>query len=225
MGWDRKASRLTVCLTEKAEQGRANAELVRELSKALGAPVEILRGQKGRRKLLRVGLPLEEIRRRAGGEWCDARRSCAVIAEGGAGGDLMRAEPREEHRLRQKWKKFGNLLMELEESGAEVLVEGKRDRIALQKVGIGNRITLISRRPDDVAADVATRAETAAVMTDFDDAGEELAHRMVEALESHSVKPDLDARRKLRALFGVRFFEELDRKVLELKEKIERYDR
>lgn len=137
----------------------------------------------------------------------------------------MLAESREGHLLRQKWKKFGNLLMELEESGAEVLVEGKRDRIALQKVGIGNRITLISRRPDDVAADVATRAERAAVMTDFDESGEELARRMAEALESHGVRPDLDARRKLRALFGVRFFEELDRKVAELKEKLERYDR
>lgn len=68
VAWDKKSGRLKVRLTEEAEKGRANAELVRGLSRALGAPVEILRGWKGRRKLLRVALPLEEIKRRAGGE-------------------------------------------------------------------------------------------------------------------------------------------------------------
>ncbi len=63
-GWDQKSGRLKVSLTEKPEQGRANAELVRELSKILGAPVELVRGGRDRRKLLRVGLPLEEIKRR-----------------------------------------------------------------------------------------------------------------------------------------------------------------
>ena len=48
---------------------------------------------------------------------------------------------------------------------------------------------------------------------------------MAGALEAHCVRPDLDSRRKLRALFGVRFFEELDRKVAELREKMERYER
>jgi uncharacterized protein YggU (UPF0235/DUF167 family) len=45
--------------------------VVRELSRLFGVPVSIARGHKGRRKLLRIGLGLEEIRRRAieaGGE-------------------------------------------------------------------------------------------------------------------------------------------------------------
>ena len=66
VGWDPKAGRLRVCLTEEAERGKANAELVRGLSKALGAPVEVVRGLRSRRKLLRVALPLEEIRRKIG---------------------------------------------------------------------------------------------------------------------------------------------------------------
>jgi len=137
----------------------------------------------------------------------------------------MRAEAREEHILRQKWKKFGNLMQDLEESGIEVLVEGKRDRVALVAIGICNRITLISKKPDDIAAEVAGRSEAAAVMTDFDDAGEELLHRMVDALEAHGVKADTDFRRRLRALFGVRFFEELDTKIEQFREKLEKYER
>lgn len=64
VGWDNKNGRLKVSLTEEAERGRANAELVSGLSRALCAPVEIARGERGRRKLLRIGLEAAEIQRR-----------------------------------------------------------------------------------------------------------------------------------------------------------------
>jgi len=48
----RKDGKLKVWLTEEAERGRANAELVTELSSILGCGVRILRGQTGRRKVL-----------------------------------------------------------------------------------------------------------------------------------------------------------------------------
>ena len=63
--WDPKANRLRVSVKAEAEKGLANAEVVRELSRLFGVPVSIIRGHKGRRKLLRIGLGLEEIRRRA----------------------------------------------------------------------------------------------------------------------------------------------------------------
>ncbi len=121
------------------------------------------------------------------------------------------------------WK---NLLESLEEGEQEVVVEGKRDRVALQKLGIRNRITLINQSPDRVAERVASHgASEAVVLTDFDRSGEELAQRICEALESYGVKPDLNIRRKLRYLFGVLFIEELDRKVAEFQEKLERFER
>jgi 5S rRNA maturation endonuclease (ribonuclease M5) len=121
------------------------------------------------------------------------------------------------------WK---NLLESLEEGEQEVVVEGKRDRVALQNLGIRNRITLINQSPDRVAERVASHgASEAVVLTDFDRSGEELAQRICEALESYGVKPDLDIRRKLRYLFGVLFIEELDRKVAEFQEKLERFER
>lgn len=56
--------RLRVRLTEKAVENRANAELVRELSRILGVPVRIVRGAKGKRKLLAVDLDAVEAKRR-----------------------------------------------------------------------------------------------------------------------------------------------------------------
>jgi 5S rRNA maturation endonuclease (ribonuclease M5) len=93
-------------------------------------------------------------------------------------------------------------------------------------LGIRNKVTLINQSPDRVAARVASHgASEAVVLTDFDRTGEELAQRVREALESHGVKPDLEVRRKLRYLFGVLFIEELDRKVEEFQEKLERFER
>jgi len=121
------------------------------------------------------------------------------------------------------WKR---ILQCLEEGEREVIVEGKRDRIALQKLGIRNRITLINQSPDVVAGRVASHgASEAVVLTDFDRTGEELAHRITEALESHGVKPDLDIRRRLRYIFGVLFIEELGTKVAEFQEKLQRFER
>ena len=69
--------RLKVRLTEKAEENRANAELVRGLSRILGAPVRIVRGAKGRRKVLAVDLDAAEIKRRvfASAEGKDVQKS------------------------------------------------------------------------------------------------------------------------------------------------------
>jgi len=48
-------------LTEKAENGRANAELVVELSKVLGRKVAIVEGHQKPRKKIKTDLGLEEI--------------------------------------------------------------------------------------------------------------------------------------------------------------------
>jgi len=63
---DSASKMLKVRLTQPAEKGKANLELVKGLSKLLGCEVAILKGQTGRRKLLRVGLDEAEVARRLG---------------------------------------------------------------------------------------------------------------------------------------------------------------
>jgi uncharacterized protein (TIGR00251 family) len=61
--FDSASKTLKVRLTEPAERGKANLELVRRLSELLGTEVVILRGHSSRRKLLQVGLDESGIAR------------------------------------------------------------------------------------------------------------------------------------------------------------------
>jgi 5S rRNA maturation endonuclease (ribonuclease M5) len=124
-------------------------------------------------------------------------------------------------KLQKKQKFLDRVLRELEESGAPVLVEGKRDKEALERIGVRNRIFLINMRPDRLCERVAKVADEAVILTDFDETGEELCKRVEEALRSYDVLPNTEVRRKLRYLLGVYNFEEIERKMEEFKRKIE----
>lgn len=50
-----------ITLTQPAEQGRANTELLQEISTLLGTDVHIVSGHQNRRKKLSAALPKEEI--------------------------------------------------------------------------------------------------------------------------------------------------------------------
>jgi 5S rRNA maturation endonuclease (ribonuclease M5) len=134
----------------------------------------------------------------------------------------MKQKCASESRLLGREKAFRNLLLDLEESGAALLVEGKKDREALQNCGFSNPIFTITRTPDEVARAVSESSGRAAVLTDFDSAGEDLLKRIVPALEAHGVSADTETRRRLRGLFGIRFFEDLDLKVRGLRDELAR---
>jgi 5S rRNA maturation endonuclease (ribonuclease M5) len=124
-------------------------------------------------------------------------------------------------KLQRKQKFLNRVLKELEETGAPILVEGKRDRAALERIGVKNRIFLINMRPDELCERVAKVADEAVILTDFDEAGEKLCKRIEEALYSCNVLPNTEVRRKLRYLLGVYNFEEIERRMEEFKKKIE----
>jgi 5S rRNA maturation endonuclease (ribonuclease M5) len=123
-------------------------------------------------------------------------------------------------KLQRKQKFLKRVLKELEESRKPIIVEGKKDRAALERIGVGNRIFLINWTPDELSRRVAKVADEAVVLTDFDETGEKLCKRVEEALCSYNVLPDTEVRRKLRYALGVYNFEEIDRKMEELQKKI-----
>jgi len=124
-------------------------------------------------------------------------------------------------RLQRKQKLLNRVLKELEESGVPLLVEGKRDREALERIGMRNKIFLINMRPDRLCERVSKVADEAVVLTDFDEAGEKLCKRVEESLHSYNVLPNMEMRRKFRYLLGVYNFEEIDRKLEEFRKKVE----
>jgi 5S rRNA maturation endonuclease (ribonuclease M5) len=124
-------------------------------------------------------------------------------------------------KLQKKHKSLKRVLKELEDSGAPLLVEGKRDREALERIGVKNRIFLVNMSPDSLCQRVSKVTDEAVVLTDFDEAGQKLCKRVEEALHSYNVLPNTDVRRKLRHLLGVYNFEDIDRRMEEFKKKIE----
>jgi len=124
-------------------------------------------------------------------------------------------------KLQKKQKLLDRTLKDLAEGGAAVLVEGKRDREALQRIGVRNRIFLVNMSPDKLCLRVSKVACEAVILTDFDEAGQKLCRRIEEALHSYNVLPNTEVRRKLRYLLGVYNFEDIDRRMEEFKNKIE----
>lgn len=77
----------------------------------------------------------------------------------------------------------------LRKSGKMVIVEGKKDKSALESLGIGGIITL--KKPlYAVVEDVAEKSKEAVILTDFDKKGKELYGRLKKDLLRNGVKVD-----------------------------------
>lgn len=78
-------------------------------------------------------------------------------------------------------------LNSLRDSEALIIVEGKKDLIALNKLGIFNVITL-SKSLCLVVEDVAKRYSQAVILTDLDKEGQDLCKKLKHGLQRHGVK-------------------------------------
>jgi 5S rRNA maturation endonuclease (ribonuclease M5) len=101
-------------------------------------------------------------------------------------------------------------LQDAMDDGTPVIVEGVLDRKALQGLGLEGRVLTLSKTSFSVLAERLARSHRrVVVLTDFDGRGEAAARRLRELFLNEGVQCDLEYRRKLRALTGVKQFEEL----------------
>ena len=89
-------------------------------------------------------------------------------------------------------KDMKQFIEKLNESGKLILVEGKKDRAALQKLGIDKySIIELSKKPIySVIEETAEKSENCIILTDLDRKGKELFGKLNEGLQSHGVKVD-----------------------------------
>jgi 5S rRNA maturation endonuclease (ribonuclease M5) len=105
----------------------------------------------------------------------------------------------------ERLKALEKLLSELAEDGRPKIVEGKKDKKALEEYGISNIVTI-----HGPLEEVASRIENEAILlTDFDKRGRMLAQRLCELLRDDGVRVDLEYRAQLRHLAGMIEMEEL----------------
>ncbi len=107
-----------------------------------------------------------------------------------------------------EYPEFRRLLDKAEIKGAIFLVEGKKDKGALEKFGIKEVITL-DKPIYSVVEDIVERKKPCVILTDLDKEGKKLYGKLNDALCRHGVKVDntirefLFRKTKLRQIEGV----------------------
>lgn len=85
--------------------------------------------------------------------------------------------------------------------GAVILVEGRRDREALAKLGITGEIVMTSHRSLlNLSESLARSKKDIIILTDWDERGEEVARQISLYMEADGVRPDNNIRCSLRGL-------------------------
>lgn len=89
-------------------------------------------------------------------------------------------------------KSIEQFIEKMKESGKLIIVEGKKDGAAMQKLGIykGNIIELSKKPIYAVIEDIAEKAEECIILTDLDRKGRELFGKLNDGLQRHGVKVD-----------------------------------
>ena len=109
---------------------------------------------------------------------------------------------------------FKQLIQRMLDSDAAIIVEGKKDKAALEKLGIpGSRIIALDQRPIFVVAEaVASDYREVAILTDLDSEGKKLYGSLNTLLQRLGVRIDNSFRNflfkstKLRQIEGISNF-------------------
>lgn len=106
-------------------------------------------------------------------------------------------------------KEFLSNIEKIRHSGSIIVVEGKKDKKALGKLGIKNIIELNKKPLFEIIEDIAGKNKNCVILTDLDKKGRELYGKLNSGLQSFGVKVDNSFRNflfketKLRQIEGV----------------------
>ncbi len=125
----------------------------------------------------------------------------------------------------EKLKRAEKLIAKLNSGGFLLVVEGKRDVAALTNIGITAKIIAANGKPEWILKKIAGIGLKSVVLFDFDETGQERQSRLVELLIASDVVPETQIRNEFKRIFGLRFFEEVDKKFDEILQKVGETDR
>ena len=117
-------------------------------------------------------------------------------------------------------KLLKNFLLDLKQFSLKneswaILVEGKRDKWALEKFGVQNVVELKGRNYHDVAEALADKYKYRGVvlLMDFDPEGETIFQKLSKILPGYGLKIDTSFRERLRET-GITFVEKIPQKLM-----------
>lgn len=110
----------------------------------------------------------------------------------------------DEDECRRALKQLKRLLEKLEVS--VILVEGKNDKAAMERLGFENIMTISGTLKERAAALCGCRKDVV-VLTDINERGEELAEEAKSELERYGIRCDVESRRAFARILGITEFE------------------
>lgn len=116
-------------------------------------------------------------------------------------------------------------IQELLDDGAVIIVEGMKDRFALNELGISGQIILASHPPLlRLADDLSRKADTVIILTDWDPKGNEMANKIFKYLRASGTKPNARLRGRLKKLVQneINDVENIDGYIKTLRHKVRR---
>src|SRR3989338_6129736 len=111
--------------------------------------------------------------------------------------------------MSQKTGEIQSFIEKIRENNTLIIVEGKKDRTALQKLGISNIIELNKKPLFQIVEDVANSNKECIILTDLDKKGKEIYGKLNSNLQRNGVKVNNKFREflfkhtKLRQIEGV----------------------
>ena len=111
--------------------------------------------------------------------------------------------------MSQKTEDIQSFIEKIKDSNTLIIVEGKKDRAALQKLGISNVIELNKKPLFHIVEDVANSNDECIILTDLDKEGRQLYSKLNSNLQKNGVKVDNKFRKflfrhtKLRQVEGI----------------------
>ena len=111
--------------------------------------------------------------------------------------------------MNKKIDELNNLIEKIKISNTLITVEGKKDKIALQKLGLTNIMELNKKPLFQIVEEVSASNEECIILTDLDKKGKEIYGKLNSNLQKHGVKVNNKFREflfkhtKLRQIEGI----------------------
>ena len=90
--------------------------------------------------------------------------------------------------MNKETEEFNNHIEKIKSSNIIIIVEGKKDRAALNKFGITNIMELTKKPLFQIVEEVAASNEECVILTDLDKKGKQIYGKLNSDLQRHGVK-------------------------------------
>ena len=88
----------------------------------------------------------------------------------------------------EKNDELNNLIEKIQNSSTLIIVEGRKDKAALQKLGLNNIIELNKKPLFQIVEEVANSNDECIILTDLDKKGKEIYGKLNSNLQKHGVR-------------------------------------